>query len=248
MKEHIHENSRVYLRDCMEAMAEFPDKFFDWIISDVPYGLNVENMAFLKETKTTVKQKNGTRLNPHTNKRSYKIGEWDKHPPPQAYFDEAVRVSKNQIIFGAHYANWKGLGKGSIKWDKGVPDGVSFSKYEYAYCSCIDYEIEIPLLWAGMMQAKSLKEPMTQQGNKKLNKKRIHPTEKPEMLYDAIYKRFGISGVKVCDTHLGSGTHRNTALKFNCDFWAYEINERYFTDHCKRFQTFAAQKRLFQFT
>ena len=30
-----------YLMDCMEAMKEFPDGFFDLAICDPPYGINV---------------------------------------------------------------------------------------------------------------------------------------------------------------------------------------------------------------
>lgn len=30
-----------YNRDCLEAMKEFPDKFFDLAIVDPPYGINV---------------------------------------------------------------------------------------------------------------------------------------------------------------------------------------------------------------
>ena len=81
----------------------------------------------------------------------------------------------------------------------------------------IDSEIELPLLWAGMCQAKSLTEPMTQQGNKKLNEKRIHPCHKPIMLYDIIYQTFGFDGMKVIDTHLGGGSNRISADKFGFD-------------------------------
>ena len=34
---------------------------------------------------------------------------------------------------------------------------MSFKQYELAYCSMIDEEIELPLLWAGMCQAKEPK-------------------------------------------------------------------------------------------
>jgi site-specific DNA-methyltransferase (adenine-specific) len=33
--------SIVENRDCMEAMAEFPDKFFDLAIVDPPYGIEI---------------------------------------------------------------------------------------------------------------------------------------------------------------------------------------------------------------
>ncbi len=143
-----------------------PDKSIDIALCDIPYGINVGNMAYLKETKTTVKQKNRTKLNPHKNKSVYTQKDWDKEVPPQSYFDELRRVSKEQIIFGVEYVNWEGLGNGRIKWDKCVPIGLSFKGYEMAYCSMIDYEMEIKLLWSGMMQAKSLAEPTTMQGNK----------------------------------------------------------------------------------
>ena len=31
----------AYNRDCMEAMREFPDKFFDLAVVDPPYGINI---------------------------------------------------------------------------------------------------------------------------------------------------------------------------------------------------------------
>lgn len=195
----------VFNEDCFLTMARYPDKYFDIAVVDVPYGINVANMAFLKETKTTIKQKNGTRLNPNKNKKVYTQKNWDNEPPTQQYFDELRRVSKHQIIFGVEYVNWQGLGSGRIKWNKGVAEGMSFKPYEMAYCSLIDYEMQLDLLWAGMQQAKSIKEPMTQQGNKKLNEKRIHPCHKPVMLYDIIYSIFGFDGMKVIDTHLGGG-------------------------------------------
>lgn len=217
-----------------DVIPLIPDQYYDWAVCDIPYGIGVGKMAFLKETNTTVKQKNGNRLSPTRNKKKHTLKDWDSTTPPQAYFDELKRISKNQIIFGADYTDWIGLGSGRIKWDKGVADGMSFSRYEYAYCSAIDYEMVIPLLWSGMMQAKSIKEPMTMQGNKKLNEKRIHPCHKPVMLYDTIFNEFGIKNMKVFDSHLGSGSIRITADKFNCEFVGCEIDSEYFSDHEKR--------------
>lgn len=33
--------SLAFNRDCMEAMREFPDKFFDLAVVDPPYGINI---------------------------------------------------------------------------------------------------------------------------------------------------------------------------------------------------------------
>jgi DNA modification methylase len=83
-----------------------------------------------------------------------------------------------------------------------------------------------------------------QQGNKKLNEKRIHPCHKPVMLYDAIFKEFGIYKMKVIDTHLGSGSSRITADKFECEFVGAEIDSEYFQDEEKRWFNYKRNLKL----
>ena len=33
--------TQAFCRDCMEAMREFPDKFFDLAVVDPPYGISI---------------------------------------------------------------------------------------------------------------------------------------------------------------------------------------------------------------
>jgi site-specific DNA-methyltransferase (adenine-specific) len=73
----------VFKEDCEIGMKRFPDKYFDLAVCDIPYGINVGKMAYLKEKKTTVKQKNGTRLNPHKAEK-YTLKDWDREPPKQS--------------------------------------------------------------------------------------------------------------------------------------------------------------------
>jgi len=237
--------SVVYQQDCEIGMKRFPDKIFDLAICDIPYGINVANMPFLKEVSTTIKQRNGSRINGNKNKKPYTQYDWDLKPPSQSYFDELRRVSKEQIIFGVEYVDWVGLGPGRIKWNKGVAEGVSFKEYEMAYASMIDHVEEIDLLWSGMMQAKSLSEPMVQQGNKKLNEKRLHPCHKPRLLYRKLISDYGFRGMKLLDTHLGGGSIRIEAYLAGCDFTAFEINSEYWTKQEKRFNNFKSQLMLF---
>lgn len=126
-----------------------------------------------------------------------------------------------------------------------VVEEVSFKGYEMAYCSLTDEEIEIDLLWAGMMQAKSLSEPMIQQGNKKLNEKRIHPCHKPRLLYRKLIYDYGFEGMKLIDTHLGGGSIRIEADLANCDFYGWEIDATYWLKQEKRFKNHKSQLRLF---
>ncbi len=238
-------NSIVFNEDCMIGLKAFPNNYFDLSICDIPYGINVGKMAYLKEKKTTIKQKNGSRINGNRNKKVYNHKDWDKETPSQEYFDELKRVSKEQIIFGIEYVNWQGVGNGRIKWNKGVAEGMSFKTYEMAYCSLIDKEIELPLLWNGMRQAKSLSEPMIQQGNKKLNEKRIHPCHKPILLYQKLIADYGFESCKILDTHVGSGSSRIAAKKANCEYVGFEIDIEYFDAQEKRFNEFKSQLSLF---
>lgn len=225
--------SNVENIDCMVGMSQYPNKFFDWVIADIPYGINVGNMAFTQEVKTTVRQKNGNRL--RIPKEKYALNNWDTEVPSQSYFNEVCRVSKNQIIFGVEYVKWEGLGSGRIKWNKLVNKGVSFKPYEMAYCSAIDYTHEINLLWAGMNQAKSINHPTVMQGNKSLNEKRIHPTHKPRLLYQTLYTEFCSPTDKILDTHLGGGSSRIVAYKMGFYFKGFEIDEYYFNRQEARF-------------
>jgi site-specific DNA-methyltransferase (adenine-specific) len=154
-------------------------------------------------------------------------------------------VCKEQIIFGVDYVDWDGLGPGRIKWNKGHSEEVSFKRYERAYCSLIEKEIEVNILWAGMMQAKSLKEPMTQQGNKKLNEKRIHPCHKPRLLYRKILLDYAFPGAKILDTHVGGGSIRIEADLFGCHFEGFEVDPEYWEDQEERYRKFKSQLRLF---
>jgi site-specific DNA-methyltransferase (adenine-specific) len=238
--------SFVFHEDCMVGLKRFPDGYFDLAICDIPYGIGVGNMAYLKEVSTTVRQKNGTRMNGNKNKKPYTQKQWDSEPPTQEYFDELKRVSKEQIIFGIEYVNWEGVGAGRIRWNKGVAEGMSFKKYEVAYCSMIDTEIELPLLWAGMCQAKSLIEPMTQQGNKKLNEKRVHPCHKPILLYQKFIKDYGWEGMKVLDTHVGGMSSVIACLDAGISITAFEIDLEYFLKGKKRIEDFLGQENIFK--
>lgn len=236
--------TRAYLGDCIEAMSQMRDNEFDLAIVDPPYGIDVAKMAYTQEDNRPVKQKNGQIL--RVKKLKYKHGDWDKSSPPQEYFIELLRVSTNQIIWGINHFDIEDIGNGRIKWNKCVPEGVSFNNYEYAFCSFISEEIEFIYMWAGMCQGKSLSEPTIQQGNKNLNETRIHPTHKPIRLYKWLLKNYAKEGDRILDTHLGSGSSRIAAYDMGFDFTGYEIDSDYFKAQEQRFNNHIRQGNLFQ--
>lgn len=74
---------------------------------------------------------------------------------------------------------------------------------------------------------------------------RFHPTQKPIALYAWIFRLFAKPGMKILDTHLGSGSSRIAAYDAGLDFWGYEINKDYFDKQEKRFKEHTAQENLF---
>lgn len=229
--------TRAYNRDCMEAMREFPDKFFDLAVVDPPYGRGEDGGVC---RSGYVKQKSGTRL--YVKDGSYTKKNWDSEPPGKEYFDELFRCSKNQIVFGANYMNIF-LPGGRIIWDK-CNDGADQSAAEIAYCSLNSRVDMFRFMWRGMMQGKSIFQGTVQQGNKKMNERRIHPTQKPVALYAWIYSRYAKPGYKILDTHLGSGSSRIAAHDAGLDFWGYEIDKTYFDLQEQRFAEYTAQLRI----
>lgn len=103
--------------DCMDLMAEFPDKYFDLAIVDPPYGIGTIKNKFGRNKKTG----------------SYK----NKTIPGKEYFEELQRVSINSIIWGCQYYLEQLNPKGSfIVWDKKAdPDLHNMSSCDIAWFS-----------------------------------------------------------------------------------------------------------------
>jgi len=94
------DNFKFYNADNMEIMVQYPDKYFDLAIVDIPYGLG---------DKLT---QGGTWAS------KYKKGDadWDVLPTPE-YFEQLFRISKNQIIWGGNYVQLPAA-RGFLIWDK----------------------------------------------------------------------------------------------------------------------------------
>ena len=107
------ELNKLYLVDCMDGMAQFPDKYFELAIVDPPYGIGISS--------NPVRQA-------HTKK------DWDKSIPNAGYFSELMRVSKNQIIWGGNYFGLPST-QNYIVWDKVQPEDFSLAMCEFAWCS-----------------------------------------------------------------------------------------------------------------
>ena len=130
------EMNKIHLMDCMEGMAQIPDKYFELAIVDPPYGIGAGKMEMGKGK----------------NKNWGEKKDWDNNPPTRVYFDELERVSEKQIIFGGNYFD---LPKscGWIFWDKDRQKDVSFSDGELAWCSFLKTIKKIVVRYDGFIGA-----------------------------------------------------------------------------------------------
>lgn len=203
--------------DCIEYMQQFPDNYFELAIVDPPYGIgeaNEKRMASRGESQ-----------------KKYKGGDWDIEPPKKEYFIELIRVSKNQIIWGAnHFIENVPNANSScwLFWDK---DGFAdFADGELAWCSFKTAVRKFKWTWNGF--------------RKQSPEDRIHPTQKPIKLYRWLLSKYANPNDKILDTHLGSGSSRIASDMEGFDFYACELDKDYFDASCKRFDEYKKQLKL----
>ena len=204
--------TKITNEDNMQLMSRYEDNYFDLAIVDPPYGIGMSKGA--GETRGDGKKK----------KDLYTPKEWDNKRPSKEYFNELIRVSQDQIIWGGNY--FSDLLKASrcwIYWRKKM--GGSYSDGELAWTSF----------------NKILKEytKRPQRGN------RIHPTQKPVKLYEWLLMNYAKEGDKIIDTHLGSGSIAIACHNLGFDLTACELDKDYFEEAMKRINNHKAQKRLF---
>ena len=211
MKEYNHKNLKLINADCMDIMKVYKDNYFDLAIVDPPYRDSKEND-----------------MNQFTRKNIKKgrLKDWNDKPNLD-YFDELLRVSKNQIIWGANNFNLNF--KGFIIWDKNIAFDMKFSQCELASLSSglstISKMVKIRASGAEI---------------------RIHPTQKPVKLYNWILRYYANKNDKIIDTHLGSASSAIASYYFGCkEFVGIEIDNGYFNESIKRIKEQTIQIKLF---
>ena len=214
----------AYNRDCMEAMREYPDKFFDLAVVDPIYG--AVKSGYSHDSKST------SRL---AKARHYDEEIWKQPKTGKDYFTELFRVSKHQIIWGGNFFVEE-INKNSpswLVWDKRNGEN-QYADCELAWTSFPTAVRIFRYRWQGMLQE-----------NMQNKEVRIHPTQKPVALYQWIFQNYAKPGYKILDTHLGSGSSRIAAYDAGLDFVGFEIHKGYFDLQEERFQRNTAQTNLF---
>jgi len=196
------EINTVYNEDCLAFMKKLPENYFDLIITDPPYGIDIASNGKV----------GGNNLG---KAKDYGVVEWDSKIPNKEVFEEMFRVSKNIIIFGGNYMT-NNLPPSScwIVWDK--DNTGNFADCELAWTSFNTAVRKFKHRWNGMIQ---------EQMNWK--EKRFHPTQKPIALGRWILKNYAKKGDKIFDPFAGSGSFLVACKQLGFNFNGCEIQKKY---------------------
>lgn len=229
--------------DCLEAMRSMPDKAFDLAVVDPPYGggfteeggckgwftkynrkIDHLHSSCRENEKERIYNRIGGKDSRFERYKKDSVIDWDV-APPEEYFDQLFRVSKNCIIWGGNYFQLPPT-RCFLIWRKlTISESFSMAMVEYA--------------WTSFNDNAKLFEYQPQDPS------RFHPTQKPVALYKWILNRYAKPGDKILDTHLGSGSSRIAAYDLGFDFVGYEIDKEYFDKQEERFAKHTAQLDLF---
>ena len=199
--------------DCINILKQLPDKCIDLVLTDPPYGINISNnMGRRKGDKHS----------------DYKKCDWDNEAPKKEVFNEIIRVSKNQIIWGAnHFINNIPFNSSCwLVWDKLFSEDVSFASCELAYTS-----------FKSVVKRYRLS---SQQGIE-----RFHPTQKPLKLFEMILRDYSNENDLILDCFSGSGTTAVACHNLKRRFICIEKDYDYWKASVERLENAQAQMRLF---
>jgi site-specific DNA-methyltransferase (adenine-specific) len=213
--------SGFYNMDCMDGMAQFPDKYFELAIVDPPYGIGVFTCnAWYKDGKKTLNSKVYT--DDYT---------WNNSIPQEKYFTELKRVSKNRIIWGANYYNCFENGNGAIVWYKGDAT-LTISRCEIASLSFQKKVEYVHIDWQSGFYRK-----LTEG-------EQVHPCQKPVKLYEWLLSHYAKQGDKILDTHVGSASSLIACHNMGFEYWGFELDEDYYKAANERLNAVKAQMKL----
>jgi len=164
--------------------------------------------------------------NSGTHFKKYETKGWDSKIPEKEYFNELKRVSKNRIIWGGNYfLDYLSNTKCMIVWDKKIAEKMSFAMCEIA--------------WTSFNKGAKIYSKIAAQND------RIHPTQKPVLLYRWLLQNYAQPNDKILDTHGGSHTHAIAADMEGFELDICEIDEQYFRDGLAAFDLHQSQLKLF---
>ena len=119
-----------------------------------------------------------------------------------------------------------------IVWDK-KRRGLDQADCEIAWTNLPGQSRIFEYKWNGMLQE-----------NMKSKEERIHPTQKPVMLYSWILSKFSKPGDKILDTHVGSASSLIACHRAGLEYWGFELDPVFYKAAKERLDRETAQVRM----
>ena len=216
-------NARLYLGDCAEVMASWPECFrVDAVVTDPPYGIGAD-----KGKTGAATSFNGSKpiVSAH-----YEDDDWDDVRPPADLILRCVAMGKSAIIWGGNYfadllppqGRW-------LWWDK-CQTMPSFGDGELAWTNLPQKTPKRIILANNQLFAERAE--------------RFHPTQKPEKVMRWCLG-FLPNAQTILDPFMGSGTTGVAAMQLGKSFIGIEREPKYFEIACRRIEDAQRQGDLF---
>lgn len=210
--------------DCLEGLAEIPDKSVDLVVTDPPYFLSMGHAGFKDNTKAKSDMMASNRA----------FGDLAIAKPfYQKLFQEYRRVLKDDGSF-YFFTDWRGYAfyfpiinaelpvRNLIVWDKKSGPG---SYYSFSHELVIFGTAAPKLLHKGGTNVWRM--PAFSSGAKSTNGEKVHPTQKTVEIISKMIEDSTDPGAVVLDTFMGSGTTAVACIRTGRNFIGFELDEKY---------------------
>lgn len=209
--------NRIINADFRDVLKDLPDKCFDLLLTDPPYGIDIIGQRIKKDSDGRYGY------------TQFAHKKWDERRPTLEDFNEMIRVSKNQIIWGGNYfADLLRPSQGWLCWDKGQRD-----------FSLADGE----LAWTSFDKAMRIR---TYPRALALKDGKIHPTQKPLEIIEWCLELRSKKGDLILDCYSGSGTTAVACHELDRNFVCIEVDSEYYEQSVKRLKEVQRQEKLFK--
>jgi site-specific DNA-methyltransferase (adenine-specific) len=243
-----HEMNHLYLEDCMEGMKDIPDKFFDMIICDLPYGTTackwdtiIPFEPLWEQYKRIIKDNGAivlTASQPFTsalvmsNVKMFKY-EWVWEKTIASNFmlskKQPQKKHENILVFYKEQPNI------NLQMEVGKP-----------------YKDSVRKRTVGIHNQETIKKAIENIGTRypssvqKINSisEGLHPTQKPVALFEYLIKTYTNEGELVLDNCMGSGTTAIACMKTGRNYIGFELDPDYHKAAQERIDSYASQMRM----
>ena len=217
--------------------ADVPPVTVDMILSDPPYGMNLDtDFSTIKGSLKSIGKKHGTQ----GNKYDKVIGDNDDFKPELILtFFENFSYCKEMFLFGADYfAEYlQDKNNGSwLVWDKRKPsqaDAIG-SEFELIWSRSKHKRRMLRHDWFGFLSSE----------NSADARNRIHPTQKPVTLLADIIEQWGKNSNVILDLYGGSGSTLIACEQLNRKCFMMELDAHYVDVIIERWENFTGRKAV----